>query len=98
MKEINLTLDEAEELAKETDYYVFVDEGNENINIADAGAFFLEGFNYARELISKASSESQSVRDNEQEKEECNHKWKTVGPPGEILIYCEKCKKPRHSV
>lgn len=42
MKQI--TLDEAEKLALETDYAVFA--VGEEINTADAGAFFLEGFNY----------------------------------------------------
>ena len=50
-----LTIDEAEELAMETDYAVFASEpkGNE-INKADAGAFFLEGYNYAIKLFNKS--------------------------------------------
>lgn len=50
-----MTLDEAEKLAMETDYAVFAVETDDNkINIADAGAFFLEGYEYAKkEMTSK---------------------------------------------
>ena len=53
----NITLEEAEELAQRTDYAVFAveEEGNE-INYADAGAFFLEGYEYAQKLIKNGKS------------------------------------------
>jgi len=41
-----ITLEDAEQLAMTTDYACFA-TGAE-INTADAGAFFLEGYNYAR--------------------------------------------------
>lgn len=49
-----LTFEEAERLAMETDCAVFSieHEGNE-INVADAAAFFLEGYNYALEQLNK---------------------------------------------
>jgi hypothetical protein len=45
-----MTLDEAEELAKKTDYaWMATHTEEENpINWGDAGAFFLEGYNYAQ--------------------------------------------------
>jgi len=49
MKQI--TIEEAEKLALETDYAVFA--VGEEINTADAGAFFLEGFNYAMKQINQ---------------------------------------------
>jgi hypothetical protein len=50
-----LTIDEAEKLAMETDYAVFAcePEGNE-INKADAAAFFLEGYEYAVKLFNES--------------------------------------------
>lgn len=45
----DLDTDKAEELAMETDYACFAVEADGNeINKADAGAFFLEGYNYAK--------------------------------------------------
>ena len=45
----DLDIDKAEELAWETDYACFaVEEDGNEINKADAGAFFLEGYNYAK--------------------------------------------------
>jgi hypothetical protein len=45
----DLDIDKAEELAWKTDYACFaVEEDGNEINKADAGAFFLEGYNYAK--------------------------------------------------
>ena len=47
-----MTLEEAEELAQQTDYAAFaVEEPGNEINYADAGAFFLEGYEYAQKSI-----------------------------------------------
>ena len=46
-----MKLEEAEKLAMETDYACFA--VGEEINAADAGAFFLEGYNHAKENIFK---------------------------------------------
>jgi len=45
----DLDIDKAEELAWKTDYACFAveEDGNEIIKV-DAGAFFLEGYNYAK--------------------------------------------------
>jgi hypothetical protein len=81
-----LTIDEAEELAMETDYAAFASEpaGNE-INKADAGAFFLEGYQYAIKLLNKSHlpQVSNSVCD-------CggSYKWLSVNSSG-----CDKCGK-----
>jgi hypothetical protein len=57
-EKINLSLDEAEELAMQTNYAVFaVEYPGTEINKADAGAFFLEGFYYAKKLILKNSED-----------------------------------------
>ena len=42
-----ITLEQAEDLAMTTDYACFAIG---EINTADAGAFFLEGYNYARNI------------------------------------------------
>jgi hypothetical protein len=48
----DIDIDKAEELAWETDYACFaIEEKGNEINKADAGAFFLEGYNYAKNLI-----------------------------------------------
>jgi len=45
----DINIDKAEELAWQTDYACFAVEADGNeINKADAGAFFLEGYNYAK--------------------------------------------------
>jgi len=47
-----MELKEAEELAMRTDYAVFaVEEEGTEINKADAGAFFLEGYEYAKKQM-----------------------------------------------
>ena len=43
----DLTLDEADVLAKETDYACYACEDVEEINWGDASAFFIEGYQYA---------------------------------------------------
>jgi hypothetical protein len=44
-----MNLDEAEKLARNTDYAVFASEQDPNpINFGDAAAFFLEGYEYAK--------------------------------------------------
>jgi len=43
-----ITFEDAERLSMETDYAVFANEDVSKINSADAAAFFLEGYNYAR--------------------------------------------------
>ena len=57
-----LTFEEAESLVMATDYAVFASEpeGNE-INQADAAAFFLEGYNYALKLFSELNAPAVSV-------------------------------------
>lgn len=53
IKEQNAEIDlnQAEELAMKTDYAVFaVEEKGNEINKADAGAFFLEGYGFAVKL------------------------------------------------
>lgn len=50
-----ITLDEAQKLAIETDYACFANEDTEKINTADAGAFFLEGYEYAIKQLNKES-------------------------------------------
>lgn len=48
----DLDIDKAEELAMETDYACFaVEEDGNEINKADAGAFFLEGYLYAQKFL-----------------------------------------------
>ena len=49
-----ITLEDAEKLSMETDYAVFASEDVSKINTADAGAFFLEGYNHARRMESRA--------------------------------------------
>lgn len=44
-----IDIDKAEALAISTDYYTFA--VGEDVNTADAGAFFLEGYMYAKRLI-----------------------------------------------
>jgi len=51
-----MDLGEAEKLAMETDYAVFACEETEPINKADAGAFFLEGYEYALKELEKLKS------------------------------------------
>jgi len=52
LKGEEMTLGEAEELAMKTDYACFAVETKENeINKADAGAFFLSGFEYAQKKM-----------------------------------------------
>ena len=43
----DLTLDEADILAKETDYACYACEDTEEINWGDAAAFFIEGYHHA---------------------------------------------------
>ena len=45
-----MDIEEATQLSMKTDYAVFADEaeGENPINAADAGAFFLEGYEYAK--------------------------------------------------
>ena len=48
----DIDIDKAEELAWKTDYACFaVEEDGNVINKADAGAFFLEGYYYAKSLF-----------------------------------------------
>lgn len=49
-----ITMDEASDLWRRTDYGCFaVVECGNDINGADAAAFFLEGYEYARKQIAK---------------------------------------------
>jgi len=43
-----MDLDKATDLARETDYADAANQEHSKINWGDAGAFFLEGYNYAR--------------------------------------------------
>ena len=53
----NITLEEAQDLAERTDYAAFaVEEPGNEINYADAAAFFLEGYEYAQKLIKNGNS------------------------------------------
>lgn len=45
----HIELDDAYKLSLETDYACFA--VGEDINTADAGAFFLEGYNHARDVL-----------------------------------------------
>jgi hypothetical protein len=60
----NLDIDKAEELAWKTDYAcdAVEDEGNK-INKADAGAFFLEGYNYAKHALTKDAGRERRLKD-----------------------------------
>ena len=58
LPEINLEI--AEKLAMETDYACFATEETNEINTADAGAFFLEGYEYARKLITPMTAKDKA--------------------------------------
>ena len=54
MKEMDIDI--AEELAKKTDYaFAAVEYPGSEINWADAAAFFLEGYEYARKIMGEQS-------------------------------------------
>jgi len=55
-----ITLEQAEERAMQTDYAVFANEDTERINKADAGAFYMEGYNAA---IREQSSDLTKLRE-----------------------------------
>ena len=54
-EQLDMTLEEAEELAKRTDYALNLCDcdGLNPVNWADAGAFFLEGYLHAKKLDDK---------------------------------------------
>lgn len=59
--DFKLSIDEAEILAKNTDYANDANEEFEQINYADAAAFFLEGYNYLLKKIKKSDFEVNEI-------------------------------------
>lgn len=58
IKELKITIEEAEKLSMETDYAFYA--VGEEINEADAGAFFLEGYNEALKRFSEQLAKERS--------------------------------------
>lgn len=57
-KKLDITLEEAEKLSMETDYAFYA--VGEEVNVGDAGAFFLEGYNEALKRVSEYLAKERS--------------------------------------